>query len=735
MERNRFLGSTDLNVCRSLLTDYNLPNEIYNCVKLNQVKQQDNLVLIELGSLLTTDECDEIFHTIAGENFEDMSEKYDIQKRNSSRLVVMDNQLADILWQRLQFNYELTELVSDTTPLGFNVQGRWTMTGVNLAMRLNKYDRGEHFSPHKDAQYAPSGDERSLLSLIIYLNDCYEGGETNFYFPKQMPKIDIKGLTVTEEIDAYGGLENGFECVKIQPKKGFAVLFTHNLLHEATPFQKMNRYEYGCRLVLRTDVLVRRTEKPLGFAVCSDEEEDYLACLNYFREAQQMELNSSKETLGLIDQFYERSLSIRYCYPRLLQIKQQQQQSNSTEEKSLVDRLPTEIWLKIWNSLHEQDVQYFIFAYPKFQTLKIVWNIEEKKNSLNDPSLSKFIPSIEKQYGCQTLFRFRDSEFFSRHIDGCCRVAAVYAFFLLGHRTDATSYIVRYNLKTQEVCEVQKERILTDVFYNRNCYGSLYRVYQKDNKQRQPSVDFDHSVDRMYLINRHQAQFIGQDLCARMSSIPETKQTNDDDDENSGVFYARKHALVGGDAKILENKIVDKNLKEAKHPEISYREYSTKTDSSTSIFRMISAKNYHIAGNSGCSFGDSHTEMFNINEIIRYYNYLVFDFNTHQLIIERRSDDQCASPHTDILFEVLFENERSSKIRRPSSSHYRVNIEKLAKMTKGFNHASCECFYPNTIMNEFSFLDYTYLKHVDLCVTEHNNSTYVLATYVGTVAL
>ena len=84
---------------------------------------------------------------------------------------------------------------------------------------------------------------------------------------------------------------------------------------------------------------------------------------------------------------------------------------------------------------------------------------------------------------------------------------------------------------------------------------------------------------------------------------------------------------------------------------------------------------------------------------------------------------------------VLFENERSSKIRRPSSSHYRVNIEKLAKMTKGFNHASCECFYPNTIMNEFSFLDYTYLKHVDLCVTEHNNSTYVLATYVGTVAL
>src|SRR5205085_2190735 len=108
-----------------------------------------------------------------------------------------------------------------------------------------------------------------------------------------------------------------------------------------------------------------------------------------------------------------------------------------------------------------------------------------------------------------------DSDFFYQHINECCRVAAVYAFFLLGHEEDSTTYTVRYDRNTQEVCEVERERILADVFYNRNCYGSLYQVYQKNKNKRQPNVDFDRSVDRTYMANRHQSQFIGQDLLSR----------------------------------------------------------------------------------------------------------------------------------------------------------------------------------------------------------------------------
>jgi len=40
------------------------------------------------------------------------------------------------------------------------------------------------------------------------------------------------------------------------------------------------------------------------------------------------------------------------------------------------------------------------------------------------------------------------------------------------------------------------EKLLADVFYNRNYYGSLYRVEQKNGKKRQPEIDLDYSVDR-----------------------------------------------------------------------------------------------------------------------------------------------------------------------------------------------------------------------------------------------
>jgi hypothetical protein len=128
--------------------------------------------------------------------------------------------LARTLWRRLKFSNKLIKLVQNIKPLGFNVQGEWVMSGVNTAMRSNKYKNGDYFAPHKDAQYAPSGDERSLFSLLIYLNDNYEKGETKFYFPKQLPKSDVKGLTIAEEIESYGGLDNGFECITLELKKG-----------------------------------------------------------------------------------------------------------------------------------------------------------------------------------------------------------------------------------------------------------------------------------------------------------------------------------------------------------------------------------------------------------------------------------------------------------------------------------------------------------------------------------
>jgi hypothetical protein len=747
MFRHQFLGSTDLSTTASLLTSYNVPTKISNGVKLNRIKQQDDFILIELGTLLTPDECDEILTNIQPEIFENMCDKYDIKTRNNSRLIVMDDRLARTLWRRLKFSNKITKLVQNPQPLGFNVQGKWQMSGVNAAMRLNRYNQGEYFSPHKDAQYAPSGDKRSLFSLLIYLTDNYEGGETKFYFPKVSPKSNIKGLTIKEEIEAYGGLSHGYDCVTIKPKKGYAVLFTHNLLHEAVPPEAIDQLQMTQRLVLRTDVLVERKEKILGFAVCPEEEEDYFACLNFFREAQQQELklrkyHDSVETKNS-GELYERSLSIRYCYPRLLKKSTVKQ----AEEKPLINQLPPEMWLHIFKYLHEQDVEHLIFAYPQFQLLKIIWQARETKQLETDPSQSKFIPTIHAQYGSRTLFRFSDADFFHRYTNECCRVAAVYAFFLLGHDKDSTTYTIRYNRNTQEVCEVNMEKLLADVFYNRNCYGSLYKVRQKDENKRQPMVDFDYSVDRIYMTNRHQSQFIGQDLSSRLHLNIKSDELSDSNspmdydesiDEQGIVAYQRRSALYDRKEKLVDQYLNDDEDEWTpckRDHELGYCEHlleQTERNSGTSLFRMLSANDHLINNPCICPLGDPDIEA--VRDLIQIYNHLVFDFDTHQLAVERLPDEEPTVDWKSLLADCVRTLRHLVPQENPIS-YYHVNIEKLAKETEGFNHASCNCTLPAVKFDQFSFLDYTYLSHVHLAVVQDTNHVFVLATYGGIAAL
>ncbi len=70
MSRHQFLGNIDLNLTTSLLTNYNVPTKLPNGVKLHKIKHEDDLILIELGTLLTSNECDEIVNNINEKRFE-----------------------------------------------------------------------------------------------------------------------------------------------------------------------------------------------------------------------------------------------------------------------------------------------------------------------------------------------------------------------------------------------------------------------------------------------------------------------------------------------------------------------------------------------------------------------------------------------------------------------------------------------------------------------------------------
>jgi len=95
------------------------------------------------------------------------------------------------------------------------------LRGANPRLRLYRYGPGERHGVHWDTVVELEGGVRSLVTLVFYLNDDFEGGETDF------PELDRK----------------------IAPKAGRALLFQHRILHEATTVKA------GEKLVLRTDVL------------------------------------------------------------------------------------------------------------------------------------------------------------------------------------------------------------------------------------------------------------------------------------------------------------------------------------------------------------------------------------------------------------------------------------------------------------------------------------------------
>ena len=140
---------------------------------------------------------------------------------------MLDNDLSKHLWNQVEDVLEriIQENCIKLCPLGFDVlRGKWEFCGLNEAIRVNRYssDRNEYFAPHKDARYCPSGDERSIFSLVVYLNEDFQGGNTCFYLPRKLKEQTIT-MNVEEEIEAEGSLEDGFDLVNIVPMTGMAV--------------------------------------------------------------------------------------------------------------------------------------------------------------------------------------------------------------------------------------------------------------------------------------------------------------------------------------------------------------------------------------------------------------------------------------------------------------------------------------------------------------------------------
>ena len=490
-------------------------------IKISKVEHADKLFLCELQNVSPRWLCDEIIKNSNICNFQDMKSKYENTKRNNSRLLTTDKTLAKCIWERFEGSLLniLSEYDMELQPLGFDVlRGEWELAGINDAMRINRYSakENEFFSPHKDSQFCPSGDERSIFSLVIYLNDGYNGGETCFYFPKEPPApLQSKGMTIQEEIALHGGINDGFNEVRITPVTGHAVLFTPNVLHESLPIKTVSSGDTDLKThvnkyILRTDIMLKRKNKPFGFAVSEKEMKDYFECLEHFREAQHQELKGNSDLAG---ELYERSMSIRYCYPACLKAE-----DYGTKEASLnqpiTNYIPALVWDHVFGYLDGSDAMRLVFAFPELKQIKDIHTsrFESSLKNSQNKDRPKFFPEVDSRLGIITCFEFPDAQFFSENKEGCYRVAAMYSFALLGHDPSSECYTVNYNPDTQEVCAIALENLLWSAFHSQRCYGSVYRVRQHDVTKKNVLEDFSASVDRTYMTLRHGAQFMGVEL-------------------------------------------------------------------------------------------------------------------------------------------------------------------------------------------------------------------------------
>lgn len=132
--------------------------------------------------------------------------------RNNNRVILDDIKLAETIWQKLK---------AFVPPVFEDRQ----VLGLNERFRFYRYTPGQYFKPHYDGCFRRTNGEQSQLTLMVYLNDGFVGGETGFDL--RYPYFDVT----------------------IVPQKGMALCFDHYLLHEGKALIKGQKY------VLRTDIM------------------------------------------------------------------------------------------------------------------------------------------------------------------------------------------------------------------------------------------------------------------------------------------------------------------------------------------------------------------------------------------------------------------------------------------------------------------------------------------------
>ncbi|UJR15938.1 hypothetical protein I4U23_002858 [Adineta vaga] len=189
-------------------------------------KEDREKLAFTLSNIFSPEECQEWIQIGEEKGFttallnvgggrEILSTKY----RDSTRCIIDSPELAHKLFLRLESFLPRTWK-----------NNTFELVGLNERLRFLRYDPGQKFTPHTDGQYRrqDGSGEESFLTVQLYLNEEFKGGETAFI------KVDDIKKKVVFSI-----------------KTGMVLIFEHRILHEGSAIKEGRKY------TVRTDVMYR----------------------------------------------------------------------------------------------------------------------------------------------------------------------------------------------------------------------------------------------------------------------------------------------------------------------------------------------------------------------------------------------------------------------------------------------------------------------------------------------
>lgn len=181
---------------------------------MKRIDYHKEIYVIE--DFLSREECDELMGIADNIGFEEAKVQVGGNQqsmlkgvRNNERILYFNQELADQLYQR-------------ALPWIAPQMGIYAPIGLNEQFRFYKYSPGQRFKMHRDGSYERNENECSFYTFLIYLNDDFEGGATEFQ-----------------------------DICTISPKQGSLLIFHHPLRHEGKILISGNKY------ALRSDVMYR----------------------------------------------------------------------------------------------------------------------------------------------------------------------------------------------------------------------------------------------------------------------------------------------------------------------------------------------------------------------------------------------------------------------------------------------------------------------------------------------